>query len=605
MISSPSNSNHNSEKPSDTPGAFPQGMLPEVNQIVGKNRILQHIATGGIAVVYKVFNEELEVVRAIKMLKPGYTRETMDRFQTEAKITANLHHPNIVQIYHVDIWKVDIPYFEMEYIDGTSLLEVLQKSYTIACPLALSIAISVCEALDYAQNQSFTVYGKTYAGLVHRDIKPANILLSKNGAIKLADFGIALPGSVSLHTIGPYTMGTFAYLSPEQMSGEKLDCRSDIYSLGTVLYEMVSGRKAFPQQSVAELVQMKQKGKYSPAQNLDAQIPKSYAAITEKCMSLNKEKRFPSARNLSDALKDALAQITSDTPSSIIQTHVRTPQPAGPKARIKTRHRLLFLNPMLHIAIILSGILISTVLVILSKRISDEPAPKSAALPGAGTSPPSVQAAPLSTVEKNGTISSPPKGIPNPTTTAVQRTGAFAGETSDSFSDAAPPENLQAGLTAFQERNYSSAIVHLEKALDDAPDNNTISIILIRLFESNLLIGNKDKAREFAEKELVNDGYYYYLKGKTFFQAGELDKAEAAINKAQTTPSIFGPTVLGESVYLGAQNYQAIYLKKPNLINKSNSLRAWQNVRRIMCGGDTTLTQVCVTAEEVIRVLSH
>ncbi|HAJ80559.1 MAG TPA: hypothetical protein DCO75_12410, partial [Fibrobacteres bacterium] len=199
--------------------------MPEVGQRIGPNRILELVAEGGMANVYKVWHEGLEVVRAIKILKPGFNEETKQRLHTEAKISAHLHHPNIVEIYSVNFWKDAVPYIEMEYIDGFSLKDLLKYQKKAHFTFAVSIAYFVCNALNYAHNQVFTLYGKTYQGVVHRDIKPANILISRSGIVKLADFGIAKPSEISIHTVGQKVMGTFSYLCPEQLNGDPLDYR--------------------------------------------------------------------------------------------------------------------------------------------------------------------------------------------------------------------------------------------------------------------------------------------------------------------------------------------------------------------------------------------
>ncbi|NLE01164.1 MAG: serine/threonine protein kinase, partial [Fibrobacter sp.] len=165
---------------------------------LGHCRVIELIAAGGMANVYKVWHEQLEVVRAIKILKPGFSDESRGRLETEAKISANLHHHNIVEIYGMGYWNT-IPYIEMEFVDGPSLKELLERYHKLPYQLAVSICHAVCVALQFAFNQDMTLYGKVYDGLIHRDIKPANILISSQGKIKLADFGIARPSEVSLH----------------------------------------------------------------------------------------------------------------------------------------------------------------------------------------------------------------------------------------------------------------------------------------------------------------------------------------------------------------------------------------------------------------------
>jgi eukaryotic-like serine/threonine-protein kinase len=214
--------------PKTTGGNAPmRELLPQAGDQLGHCRIMELIAAGGMANVYKVWHEQLEVIRALKILKPGFSEESRGRLETEAKISANLRHANIVEIYGMGYWN-DIPYIEMEFVDGPSLKELLEKNTRFPVPFTLSVVHCVCTALKFAYNQDMTLYGRVYDRLIHRDIKPANILLSSKGVVKLADFGIARPSEASIHTVGSKVMGTFAYLSPEQLNGEKLDQRSDV-----------------------------------------------------------------------------------------------------------------------------------------------------------------------------------------------------------------------------------------------------------------------------------------------------------------------------------------------------------------------------------------
>ena len=297
---------------------------PAINERIGNLRIIEPIASGGMAFVYKVMHEELEVVRAIKLLKPGFTEETRQRLLTEAKISANLHHPNIVQIYNVALWKEEIPYIEMEYVHGTCLRDTIAHHTRLPFPVAASIAGIVSRSLDFARQQTFTVYGKSYYGLVHRDIKPANILISSTGAVKLADFGIALPGSVSLHTADSVIMGTSPYLSPEQIKGQRLDHRSDIYSLGTVLYEMLCGIKTFPQTLMPTLMNAKIEGTYEPIRTHLHNIPPGLADVLAKCLMVDKEKRYQDAAELSVALDRIVSGYTDKSPSCLVREYVES-----------------------------------------------------------------------------------------------------------------------------------------------------------------------------------------------------------------------------------------------------------------------------------------
>ncbi|MDO5577177.1 MAG: serine/threonine-protein kinase, partial [Fibrobacter sp.] len=190
------------------------------NDKIGPNKVILQIGEGGSAKVYKVWHEGLEVVRAVKVLKQYTNREAKERFLTEAKILADIHHPNIIEIHNIGLIDQLFPFIEMEYVDGISIKSLLKQKGKLPLEVALSIAYFICQALHYAHNKDYTLYGKVYDGLIHRDIKPDNIFFSKNGIIKLMDFGIARPQEASLHTVGAKIMGTMVYLSPEQLNGK-------------------------------------------------------------------------------------------------------------------------------------------------------------------------------------------------------------------------------------------------------------------------------------------------------------------------------------------------------------------------------------------------
>jgi serine/threonine protein kinase len=559
------------------------GALPGNNQLVGKNRILHHIASGGIAAVYKVFHEELEVVRAIKMLKPGFSQETRERFQTEAKITANLHHANIVQIYNVDLWQNSIPYFEMEFVDGCSLHSFLERRGKLPYSLALSIAIQICMALDYAHNKTFTVYGKPYEGLVHRDIKPANILISKDGVIKLVDFGIALPGSMSIHTQGPYTMGTFAYLSPEQLRGGKLDRRSDIYTLGTVLYEMITGRKAYPQQAVTELIEEKLKGRMVPLRKIDPQIPTSLAAAIEKSLALENDKRFTQTSEFLLVLQGVLSEITGKSPSLIIRTHIS--DTGESVVEPKKRWAQLIQRIPWYIQIVISV----AAFVVLLLQVFGYMKQRNETIRGVHIAPPSSIQPPAPTPVTGNRANAAPLGTKPASGRRV---------------DARSRDELEMGLNAFKSRNWNEAVLYLENSLKKKPDSTMNPIALMRIFESYRHLGNTQKAMEFAEKDLVQDGYYYLLQGQTYFECGRSDDAETATTRAQTTRSVLGPQVQRDAITLGARIASEQYARKPNLANKSKALRAWQNVLQVNCKELDERGSICLEAEERIQNFS-
>ena len=209
----------------------------KIGQIVKERyEILEILGEGGMAFVYKARDTQLERFVAIKTLKPNYVNQEtfVDRFKREAKTAANLNHPNIVQIFD---WGIEEePYFVMEYIEGNTLTSIIAKNRTISLSDILFIGAQVSSGLHAAHQK----------GLVHRDIKPGNIMITPDGKVKVTDFGIvSLQNEESDITKTGSILGTASYISPEQAQGKPVSIESDLYSLGTVLYELIAGKAPF------------------------------------------------------------------------------------------------------------------------------------------------------------------------------------------------------------------------------------------------------------------------------------------------------------------------------------------------------------------------
>jgi len=209
----------------------------EIGQIIKERyEIVQLLGEGGMSYVYKANDKQLKRTVAIKTLKPNYVQQEkfVERFKREAQTAANLNHPNIVQIFD---WGIgDEPFFVMEYIEGNTLTSIIAKRRTISLNDVLFIGAQVSSGLQAAHSK----------GLVHRDIKPGNIMITPEGKVKVTDFGIvSLQNEESDITKTGSILGTASYISPEQAQGKPVSKESDLYSLGTVLYELITGRPPF------------------------------------------------------------------------------------------------------------------------------------------------------------------------------------------------------------------------------------------------------------------------------------------------------------------------------------------------------------------------
>lgn len=266
---------------------------------IGSCRILSEIASGGMAVVYKAVQESLNRTVAVKALKTSVAAESQFaiRFEREALSLAQLQHENIIHVY--DFYKERGAFFiVMEYVEGVDLYDLLDRCGRLPLDVAAIIAMQVARALDYAH----------YRGIVHRDIKPANIMLARSGGVKLMDFGIARDQSFGDLTETGTGLGTPSYMSPEQILGDKLDFRSDLFSLGIVLYQMVTGRKPFiedEQKSVMHKIRLE---KYPSPRKLNPEIPRELERILARCMMKVPRDRWRSTQDLVLALERFLSR---------------------------------------------------------------------------------------------------------------------------------------------------------------------------------------------------------------------------------------------------------------------------------------------------------
>ena len=250
--------------------------------------ILEIIGTGGMAVVYKARCHRLNRLVAIKILKDDYLEdeEFRRRFHSESQAVAMLSHPNIVSIYDVST-SVTADYIVMELIDGITLKQYMEKKGVLNWKETLHFAIQISKALEHAHSR----------GIVHRDIKPHNVMVLKNGAVKVTDFGIARMMSKG-NTLTKEALGSVHYISPEQAKGGRVDSRSDIYSLGTVMYEMMSGRPPYDGESpVAVAIQHINGGAAMPS-TLNPNIPGGLEQIIMKAMAHEPAQRYASATQM-------------------------------------------------------------------------------------------------------------------------------------------------------------------------------------------------------------------------------------------------------------------------------------------------------------------
>ena len=609
--------------------------LPSGNEPIplGSGTIVGLLGAGGMARVYKVWNEKLEVFRAVKILIPNQQGDLRNRFETEAKITAKLHHPNIVEIYNVGDWQ-GLPYLEMEIIDGLSLEAIIAKTGKLPPAVCSAISIFTARALAYAHGQEFLIYGKNYHGIVHRDLKPANIMVSSQGGLKLMDFGIARPTEASLHTVEGNIVGTMQYLAPEQMDGADIDARADLYAFGAILYEMLTGTKTFPQETITNLMKRKILNEYRKFDDFEFDVPQGLAKISQKCLQIDKTSRFPDANTMLKELESVHRTLSSESPEVVLKTFTINP---GSIADITTGPSRFKPGPKIIMAI--SGVALVAILATVFIITGPKPAPveswqsKPASTPppaGAVSGlPPPVAPAPqqpqvaqqdnnaalkpldVSSVQTSGFDQKTRQPETVPTHRSEIKSGPSSRLSSAHVQNLRPQHTFEKpgvdpsiveksempplarlqktyessdffliGKMAMQKSAYNDAILALTTISKTNANYEKAELMLANAY---LESGRTKEAGAIIQNEKINDAEYYFLAGKILHQQGRhkeaLDNFQLAVTKPSNLRSSF--EVRSDALYYTALVYRDKYISDPSPDNRGLALQAWLVVKNI------------------------
>lgn len=367
----------------------------EMPQKLGRYEVVRVLGKGAMGVVYEGRDPNINRRVAIKtarrdiMEASGMADEMMERFLREARAAGVLNHTNIITIY--DAAEQDgVAYIAMEYLEGGDLLDAIQRRQSFSMDEIAEMGATVCEALAAAHDQ----------GVVHRDVKPANIILPENGPLKIADFGIARVSDSNLTQEGAL-IGTPHYMSPEQFMGQKVDGRSDLFSVGIILYEMLTGERPFSGEALSTVMHHVIKSMPAVPTELNYAVPDALAQVVMKALSKRPSERYQDGRAMAAALRDSLKTkpnpdvlgftlavpsestvtrpvaagqatvLSASTPGmppapsgqETTITHAPTPAPVSPQvsaglpAGVKKVHKSVWVGGIAVVALILAGIL--------------------------------------------------------------------------------------------------------------------------------------------------------------------------------------------------------------------------------------------------------
>jgi TonB family protein len=263
--------------------------------IFGRYQVLEELGSGAMGVVYLGVDPRLARPVAIKVIRESDEQSAADReqyfarFRHEAEAAGRMNHPDIVQIYDIGP-----SYLVMEYLEGRPLSAFMKAGIPLPIRQVCSLILRVADAIDYAHRQ----------GIVHRDIKPANIMLTDDGGVKVMDFGVARLESSTL-TVAGTVLGSVRYMSPEQMMGEKVDGRADIFSLSAVAYELLTGKPPFPGKTITEVVSKVVHGQHVPPRQVDERLPEGLNSVFAKAFAPRPQDRYVTAMAFAQELHEA------------------------------------------------------------------------------------------------------------------------------------------------------------------------------------------------------------------------------------------------------------------------------------------------------------
>lgn len=599
----------------------PQALVdvPDGNQPVplGSGVVTRVLGHGGMANVYEIWNSQLEIHKAVKLMHPSAGKDCLERFQTEIKICAKLSHPNIVEIHSVGEWH-GLPYIEMERLEGITLENLLNKRGSLAPEDVIAAGILICRGLHFAHNHEYQLYGKNYHGVVHRDLKPGNIMFCLDGQVKIMDFGIARPLDASLHTVDGGVVGTLQYLSPEQLDGGTLDVRTDLYALGELLYETLCGKQAFPEKNITALLNDKAKNRYVPLSDFHTDAPKELIQLIHKSMSREREARVSSAKEFGQLLKKIGDRLGITDPQSIVRSIL---QNTAPKTDLQSHKRLVKLPVVVVSFVFIIGAII-TVLFLqkpgthLSEKTTGSTDTISPVTKQPISTPTisSTEKVTTSILKNDSVIKQDQLISENSVTNTENRTPPTKGKSNRNVNGSQPligqklpstekssgvanPTSLHPRSTIellqeelgiadlpsligalFTKERYQDVLIVYNELSSDAAKIPKTAVLALR---SQIAIGNAAAITRFLADHSINDAEFYLTQARQALGDGKTGQIEKLITLAESAPKTLMTydNLTCETSYLRALYATKIFDSKPDETTYMEALDKWHSLR--------------------------
>ena len=548
--------------------SFP--VLPDGSQQVqlGSGVISGILGEGGSAVIYEIRNKQLGLHRAVKLLKPHYTRDTYNRFLREFRISIQLSHPNLAVVHTIGQWN-KLPFIEMEKITGFSLSEIVSQFGPLPTGLVTAIGIILCKALEYLHTCTYEIDKKKYRGLLHLDLKPSNVLLSDSGALKIMDFGLSTPSEEVRSGNYPRAgVGSPQYIAPELLLGEAPpDVRSDIFSLGCILYELLSGVKTFPGPEEDAVLELRQTNTFVSLKKLSRTIPTELLKLIEECLSYKKDGRPLNIETIRRDLEAIHQSVTRLTPENTIGLYVTQRKANAPFVLPRPLPTVQTIVRAAGFFLVITGLLLVGGYIAFGKRING----LNRSIGGKFARKPAVVSV----------RSSAPAAIPKPLQD-IRKDIASAGDEPDFYAPEIPSSQsalMDSVRIAWSSRKFDVMISLIDRLPPDLAQSKEVLMYKLRALGR----GGEELGKILGKTEVL-DGEYFFHKAR--YQYGQKNYKDALVNldKALALPCEFlDKRILGREVQLyKSRSLTTIFRTNPTSENLKSALDSWNRLLELV-----------------------